>query len=53
MILLSLLFALQYFITGTTTMPKLEVFVAIIIGATVETLMELKILSIKSKEEIK
>jgi hypothetical protein len=48
MILLALIVALQYFITGANAWPGLQVFIFTVIGQAVETVIELKILSLKS-----
>lgn len=51
MILLALLYSLQYFITGTTQIPRIDVFLVIIIGGVIETMVEAKILSLKDKKD--
>jgi hypothetical protein len=44
MILLALIASIQYFILGATPMPPLSIFVVIITGVAIETILEVKIL---------
>jgi hypothetical protein len=46
MILLALTVALQYFITGSNAFPSLVVFITLIIGMAVETVVEMKMLGL-------
>ena len=49
MILLTIVAAMQFFITGASNFPPPGLFILTILGATLETVIEIKILSIKGE----